>query len=121
MDHSEKARIGELLKAQGILTDEQLKKVLEEQRRTNRKIGRIIADAGLATEESIGKILAQQLHATFVDLRTFIPKPELIKLLPEAMARRHRSIVLDSKDGQLMVGFPDPTDPAALDEIRRIL
>jgi MSHA biogenesis protein MshE len=40
--------------------------------------------------------------------------------LPEAQARRFRAIVLDELDGKLRVGFVDPTDLQAYDEIARI-
>ena len=42
-------------------------------------------------------------------------------MLPEAQARRFRALVLDECDGRLRVGFTDPTDLAAYDEIVRIV
>ncbi len=121
MARPEQIRLGDLLISQGLLTEKQLQSALEEQRRSGRKLGRVIAESGFASEEAIAKTLAQQLKATYVDLRTFTPRPELTNLLPEKAARRHRAIVLDEKDGQLMVGFADPTDQLAFEEIGRIV
>ncbi|HQR04211.1 MAG: type II/IV secretion system protein [Proteobacteria bacterium] len=119
MARPEKIRLGDLLIQQGLLTDEQLKLALEEQKRTGRKLGRIFEDSGYVTEDGIARALARQLRAEFVDLRTFQPRPDLIKLLPEAQARRFRALVLDEQDGLLRVGFTDPTDLAAYDEVAR--
>jgi MSHA biogenesis protein MshE len=120
MARPEKIRLGDLLIQQGLLTDEQLKFALDEQKRSGRKLGRIVVESSFVTEEAISQALAKQLRIAFVDLKHFSPKTELISLLPEAQARRFRAIVLDELDGKLRVGFVDPTDLQAYDEIARI-
>jgi MSHA biogenesis protein MshE len=110
-----------LLIQEGLLTEEQLKLALEEQKRSGRKLGRIFVDSGYVTEDGIAKALARQLRAEFIDLRTFQPKADLIKLLPEPQARRFRAIVLGDQAGLLRVGFADPTDITAYDEVTRIV
>jgi MSHA biogenesis protein MshE len=117
----EKIRLGDLLVGQVVITDEQLKLALDEQKRSGRKLGRVLVESGYATEEGISKALARQLGAEFIDLKAFQPRPELVKLLPEAQARRFRALVLDEPLGMLRVGMSDPTDLAAFDEIARIV
>lgn len=122
MPPPQKIRLGDLLIEQGLLTQEQLKFALDEQKRTGRKLGRVFVESGFVTEDGISKALARQLRIPFVDLKNFTPKPDLIKLLPEAPARRFRAMVLDQlPDGRLQVGLSDPTDLQAYDEITRIL
>ena len=121
MTRPEKVRIGDLLIQQGLLTEQQLELVLAEQKRSGRKLGRIIVDSGYVSEDSIAKALARQLQAPFVDLKSFNPKPELIKLLPESQARRYRALVLGEQGDALLVGFADPTDLQAFDDIVRIV
>ena len=121
MTRPEKVRIGDLLIQQGLLTEQQLERVLAEQKRSGRKLGRIIVDSGYVSEDSIAKALARQLQAPFVDLKSFNPKPELIKLLPESQARRYRALVLGEQGDALLVGFADPTDLQAFDDIVRIV
>ena len=117
----QRIRLGDLLIQEGLLTTEQLGRALDEQKRTGRKLGRIVVDGGHVTEEGIAKALARQLRAEFVDLRSHQPVPELIRLLPEAQARRFRAIVLDEHEERLRVGFADPTDINAYDEILRLV
>ena len=121
MARPEKIRLGDLLIQQGLLTEEQLKFALDEQKRSGRKLGRIVVESSFVTEEAISQALARQLQAPFVDLKHFNPKPELINLLPEAQARRYRAVVLEEVNGRLRVGFVDPTDLQAYDDILRLL
>ncbi|WP_153108783.1 GspE/PulE family protein [Propionivibrio limicola] len=120
MARPEKIRLGDLLIQQGVLTEEQLKFALEEQKRSGRKLGRIVVESSFATEEAISRALARQLNAPFVDLKQFNPNPELINLLTEAQARRFRAVVLGEIHGHLQVGFVDPTDLQAYDDILRL-
>lgn len=121
MARPEKIRLGDLLIQQGLLTDEQLKFALDEQKRSGRKLGRIVVESSFVTEEAISKALARQLQASYVDLKHFNPKQNLINLLPEAQARRFRAVVLDEVNGRLQVGFVDPTDLQAYDDVVRLL
>ena len=121
MARPEKIRLGDLLIKQGLLTQVDLDNSLKEQKLTGRKLGRVIVDSGLVSEEAIAKALARQLGADYVDLKVFQPRPELVKLLPEAQARRFRALVLDEQQGQLRVGMSDPTDLAAFDEVARVV
>ena len=121
MARPEKIRLGDLLIQQGLLTDEQLKFALDEQERSGRKLGRIVVESFFVTEEAISQALARQLRVPYIDLKHFKPQPELINLLPEAQARRFRAIVLDQVDGRLRVGFVDPTDLQAYDDVLRLM
>ncbi|MEI7613226.1 MAG: GspE/PulE family protein [Betaproteobacteria bacterium] len=121
MARPEKIRLGDLLIQQGLLTDEQLKFALDEQKRSGRKLGRIVVDCSFVTEEAISQALARQLKLPYVDLKHFTPRSEHISLLPEAQARRFRAVVLDDQGGVLRVGFVDPTDLQSYDEILRFL
>src|SRR5690606_7354676 len=117
----QKVRIGDLLVAEKIISEQQLQMALAEQKRSGRKLGRVITELGLASEDQILGVLSSQLNIPFVDLKHFKLKPEIIKRLPETHARRYRCIVLDEKAQHYLVGMADPTDIFAYDEIGRLL
>lgn len=121
MARPEKIRLGDMLVQQQLVSAEQLKLALEEQKRSGRKLGRILVEFGYVTEDGIATGLARQLGADFVDLKTFRAQPELIKLLPEVQARRNRALVLSERGGMLIVGMADPTDLGAFDDLARLL
>jgi MSHA biogenesis protein MshE len=121
MGKPEKIRLGEVLLQQGQLTQDQLDAALREQKRSGRKLGRVLMDSGYLTEEQIADALARQLQIPYIDLRRFNIKPELALRLPETLARRFRALVLDEGPSGYRIGFADPTDLFAYDEIARHL
>lgn len=50
MPPPQKIRLGDLLIQQGLLTEEQLKSALEQQKLTGRKLGRVFVDSGFAAD-----------------------------------------------------------------------
>ena len=117
----EKLRLGDVLVQQGLLSQDQLTEVLQQQRGTGKKLGRMLIEAGLLTEEALAHALARQLRVPVVNLKSFPLKSETVRLLPESPARRHRALVLDDKGEHLLVGFVDPLDIFAYDELTRLL
>lgn len=116
-----KIRIGDLLVQNDVITEQQLMTALREQKNTGRKLGRTLIDLGYVEEDNLLNILSRQLDVPFVQLRHSQFNNELVKKLPEAMARRFRSIVLAEQSGELLVGMADPLDIFAYDELVRVL
>ncbi len=121
MSRPEKVRLGDLLVQQQLITLEQLKFVLEEQKRTGRKLGRVLLDNAFVTEEQISEALAKQLNIPYINLKFYNINFEQVRKLPENHARRFRALVLEDRNGVLLVGMVDPTDLFVFDEITRIL
>ncbi len=117
----EKLRLGDVLLKQQLISQDQLARALELQRGTGKRLGRILVEAGAVTEEAVAHGLARQLRVPVVNLKSFPLKSETVRLLPESPARRHRAVVLEDKGEHLLVGFVDPLDIAAYDELCRIL
>ncbi len=111
-------RLGEVLVQHKAITEEQLAAALTEQRRSGRKLGRVLADLGLMSESSLHDFLAKHLQVPFVDLKQARVDREVVKLLPEALARRYRAIVLLQDARGLLVGMADPSDIHAYDELQ---
>ena len=121
MARPEKFRLGEILVQQNLLSQDQLQAALDEQKKTGRKLGRVFVDKGFVTEEQISEAIARQINAPYINLKYFNIKPAMVRLLPEAQARRFRALVLEQRDNAVRVGFADPTDLFAYDEVARIL
>ncbi len=121
MARPEKVRIGDLLVQQKLITQDQLAFALDQQKRSGRKLGRVLVDNAFVTEEHISEALAKQLNIPYINLKFYHIKLEQVRLLPESQARRFRAIVLEERNGMLLVGMADPTDLSAYDEISRIV
>ena len=119
LPQQKRKRIGEMLIAEGLLTPEQLEAALEEQRRHGGRIGAILKSLGFVTEEGIIKTLGRQTGIPHQVLSTVIIDPDVIKLVPELLARRHQAIPLYKKGIALTLAMVDPLNVVALDDIGR--
>ncbi|MGH8703200.1 MAG: GspE/PulE family protein [Burkholderiales bacterium] len=118
---AEKLRLGQIFVEQKLLTEEQLKSALQEQKQLGRRLGRVLTDKGIITEEQLAEALARQLNLAYVDLKHINIKREVVLKLPESAARRFRALVLEDAGATCKVGMADPTDLTAYDEIGRML
>ncbi|GIX22273.1 MAG: MSHA biogenesis protein MshE [Gammaproteobacteria bacterium] len=114
-------RLGDLLVAQGAISAEQLQQALAQQRRLGRKLGQTLVALGYIDEDRLLRILAEQLKLPLVDLRQRELDPELVRRLPETVARRHRAVLIEDTPEGYLVGMADPTDLFALDDLARRL
>jgi MSHA biogenesis protein MshE len=121
MARPEKIRIGDLLIQGKLISQEQLRFALEQQKRSGRKLGRVLIENGFATEEGIAEALAKQLRIPYVNLKYFNINPQVTRKLPEIQARRFRALLLEDKGSTYVVAMADPTDLFAYDEITRLL
>ena len=116
-----KIRIGDLLIANKIISQEQLNTALADQKKSGRKLGRVLVENGFLSEDQLLTFLSQQLNIPYIDLRRYHYKPEVVRLIPETHARRFRAIALEDSRESLLVGMADPTDIFAYDELQRVL
>jgi len=123
-DHSPGARrrLGDVLVDSGLLTPEQLDRALTEQRNAagpRRRLGQVVSDLGLASERAVAEALANLLGLEMIDLSRLVPAPDVVRLLPRAIAERTRVLVLDRHpNGGLIVAATDPTNVLALDDVK---
>lgn len=112
-----KIRIGDLLVEHDIITQQQLDIALKEQQKLGRKLGQTLISLGYIDEDSLLDFLGRQLSVPVIDLARYEFEPEVIKRLPETMARRYRALVLKDQGSHYLVGMADPTDLFAYDEL----
>jgi len=113
-------QLGQILLEQGLLTQEQLDRALEEHRNTPKSLGRVLIDLGYIRERDLVAALAEQVGLEFVDLTEYHIDAAATALIPEAVSRRYRALPIDERDGKLLVAMSDPANVYALDDIRTI-
>lgn len=111
--------LGQILLDEGIINEHQLEKALKEkQHNTREPLGQILIRQRSATPEDIQYSLARKLNIPFVDLGNFEIDFDVVKLVPERLARKHTIIPLCRLDKQLVVATEDPLNATALDAVR---
>jgi len=111
-------RLGQLLLEQGIITQDELQRAIQEQESTGLFIGEILVSQGVADEMTIVKSLSSQLGFAFVDLDQVHIEPEAVRQIPEEMCRRLNAIPLYSLNDVITVAMANPLDVLAVDELQ---
>jgi len=114
----QKKRIGEILVEQGFITQEQLEKGLAEQRTSKMLLGKCLVKLGFITDAKLVDVLSAQLDIQHVVLQQFNFTPDLLRYIPEEMARKYKVIPLFERNGVLTVAMVDPTNLRIIDHLK---
>lgn len=112
-------RLGDILVLAGLLTDEQLEWALEEQRQSYRRLGEVLTDAGWVSDDDISQARAFQLDMSHIQLGDYSIDPEVIKLVPETVARTYQLVPVSTSHGRMAVAMVNPLDVEAIDAVQR--
>jgi len=111
-------RLGEMLVSSSLITAEQLNEVLEFQRNSGGRLGQILIHKKYITEHKLLEFLSKQFGIEFVEVGKGEIPDDLIKIIPENIARRHTLIAVEKKDNVLKVAMEDPLNIVVLDDLK---
>ncbi len=113
-------RIGDYLVEQGLITQEQLEKVLAAQKESNgtKRFGTVVVELGFMTETNLAKALAGKERVRYVDLDNIDIDVEAVQKVPEALAKKHTVIAINIQGKRLTVATDDPTNFFILEDIK---
>ncbi|MEK6582032.1 MAG: ATPase, T2SS/T4P/T4SS family [Nitrospirota bacterium] len=112
--------LGEMLIEAEVITPEQRDKAMQEQKRLGKRLGETLMSLGFITEEVMAKALSAQMGMPFKELRFLTIAPGVTEMVPESLARKHKVLPVEIKDGRLILAMADPLDIFAADEINRV-
>ncbi len=114
-------RLGDLLVREGLLTNENLAKGLQEQSlHPGQRLGLTLVRMGLVPETEVVKMLARQYRMPAVDLSRFEVDTRLLKLIPAELASKHIVLPLKRDGRQLTVAIADPTAMGVIEDLKFI-
>lgn len=114
-----KKYLGEVLLKDGLITKEQLGNALTEQQESKEKLGAILLKRGFITEDDLLRALAVCYGLTLVKTADVTVEEDVLKIIPEKMARRFTILPISKSDSSLKVAMADPSNVAAIDEIEK--
>ncbi|HPE29147.1 MAG TPA: type IV-A pilus assembly ATPase PilB [Candidatus Mcinerneyibacteriales bacterium] len=112
------SKIGSMLRAVGLIDDTQLQRALEEQKRTHETIGTILVKLGFVSETDLTNTLGKQLGVASVDLSHFEIDANVLKIIPEDIARKYKVIPLHRMGYTITLAMANPTNVMAIDDIK---
>ena len=113
-------RIGELLIAEGVLSEVAVRSALGFQRHTGEpfRLGTILLDRDLLGEESLLKALASIHRCDYATWPEILKAgPQIVRILPERAAVRLAAIPYALEGRGVRVAFKNPSNLAAVDEV----
>ncbi len=103
----------------GLITETQFKKALLKAKNANKKIGDFLVLDGIISANDLIKLEAYILGIPFVNLEKEIIDPEILKIIPEPIARSHNIVAFRKRPEGLEVAMLDPEDLSTIDFIKK--
>lgn len=102
-----------------LATEEQFKKAENIANKTNQKVGDVLVSQGLISQEELIRMEAYILGIPFVNLEKEKVEEEVLKIIPEPIARSHNIVAFRKKGKDLEVAMLDPEDLRTVEFIKR--
>lgn len=118
-----KLPLGELLLSKGVLSSDQLRIALYEQRCSGEPLGKLMLSLGFVSESVLRDALSENLGQVSVDLSTILADAQAIHLVPKDVAKRFMllPVALDQEHNRLTLAMANPNNLVALDQLRMLL
>lgn len=113
-----KSKIGGLLINSGLITAEQLEKALEIQSAEGGRIGQVLVKAGYIEKKQLHEMLEKQLGTKHIELTQLNIPDEILGMVDEKLARRHKIVPVEKDGFTLKVAMSDPTNIFSIDDLR---
>lgn len=114
-DMSGYKRLGEIMVERGLLSEEQLKSILELRSNSALRFGELVVQQGLATEWDIACCLAEQYDLPVVNPDELHPHPRAVHLVPAVFALRRLVLPYELTATELHCAVADPIDVSISD------
>ena len=103
----------------GLITNVQFDKALKKAKKTKKRVEDVLIAESLIGQDDLTRLHAYILGVVFVDLEKETIPPDVLKIIPEPIARSH-NIVAFKKEGQnLEVAMLDPEDLRTIEFIKK--
>lgn len=123
MAEQAKLPLGKLLIQKGVISEDQLRIALIEQRRSSEPLGKLLIALGFVTEATVREALSENLKQVSADLSSLVVDAIALKLIPKDVAKRYRvfPIVYERQADNLILAMADTSNIVALDQISAML
>jgi type IV pilus assembly protein PilB len=102
----------------GLLNEADAEKAFEQATKKKTPFVTYLVEQRLVGARNIATASAHEFGVPLVDIGALDIDPEIIKLVDEKLVRAHRALPLFKRGNRLFVAVSDPTNLAALDEIK---
>src|SRR5919205_3899635 len=110
--------IGDIIVELGYASRESVEAGIAESRRTGRRTGEVLVERGVLTPDQLARVIAERFGVDHVDLNAFRVDMSAANLLPASAAKRYGAVPVGFFDERtLLVAMTDPGNVLAIDDI----
>ena len=102
-----------------LATKKQVEEAEQKAEKTGKRLGDILVEEGAINEEQLIKLQAYILGIPYVGLEKETIDPQILRIIPEPIARKHNIIAYRKDGNNLEVAMLDPEDLQTIDFIRK--
>ena len=113
-------RLGELLVAAGLISEDKVRLGLEEQRRNNLFLGEALVNLGYVSEEAIAQAIIQHFNLPFISATQFSIPSEVFNLFPARMYHEYQFIAVEQIDQVIVIVAAGPINQDMMEELERV-
>lgn len=114
-------KIGDVLKEQGYLSQEQLLEALDIQRRNkDKRLGEVLIEQGFITESQMLEAMAAKMDCEVVSLESITVDIEAVARIPRQIAEKYGVLATEIRAGRLCVIVNDPLNFYGLEDVRQV-
>ncbi len=116
------ALVEKLLKTAGKVTDEQFATLQEQEKSEKKPLQDLAIKNNIIPEKDLTKLYAAEADVPFIELNTKEIKREVLKLIPERIARQYKVVLFGVEDdGSKQLAMEDPDDIQAINFLQKQL
>ncbi|MBU5636479.1 type IV-A pilus assembly ATPase PilB [Geomonas sp. Red69] len=114
------SRLGELLVTNNLITKEQLKQALVEQKAAGGqlRLGSILVRDGLINEADLTSFLSKQYGVPTINLADYEVDAAVVKIIPAETAHKYQIVPVNRAGSTLIIAMSDPSNIFAIDDIK---
>lgn len=111
-------KLGQLLIASSILTEDQLKQALGVQKKEGGRLGTNLVKLGFITEDKLVAFLSKQYGVPAINLSEYKVDAPILKLIPADMAKKYLIMPIARVGATLTIAMADPSNVFAIDDVK---
>jgi type IV pilus assembly protein PilB len=111
-------KLGEILLKENLITPDQLKQALEDQKANGGRLGNSLVRLGFMSGDEVMAVLSRQYGVPSINLDYFDVDPGVTKLIPMETALKFQVLPLSRVGSSLTLAMVDPTNVFAMDDIK---
>ncbi|MFA5499631.1 MAG: ATPase, T2SS/T4P/T4SS family [Candidatus Omnitrophota bacterium] len=120
MAESLKDRLTDILIKGNLLKKKDLDKALETQKKSGGSLGKILIEQGYISQKNLVVAISSQLDIPPIDLAKYKIDKELVKTIPEKIARQYILLPLSKIGNVLTIVMSDPLNVFAIDDVKML-